>query len=130
MQSVYAPLYTAYMLTTGSQFPLEPSEMVCLGIGSLATVCMLYFISLQVPLRAYYNEQDNKFRIYMPTFIPWGTCAVEVSPGEFLPPPGHHPYFPWRQIQHIHIPTGRKMLLQEESFSLPVYYNILMGYTK
>jgi len=118
------------MISPGAQFPFEHSEMIGLGVGSLATVCMLYFISLQVPLRVYFSEEDKKFRIYMPTFIPWGTRAVEVGPGEFLPPAGHHPYFPWRQMQHIHVPTGRKMLIQEESFSLPVYYNILMGYTK
>lgn len=111
--------------------PFEGYEVAIMSVGTFATVMAIYFIALKVPLRIYYSKEEDRYLVVMPTLMPFTTRQLAIRPGELLPPPRNpSTNLPWVGLQHVHKPTGTKILLDCQQFALPVYYNKLMGYDK
>ena len=103
-------------------------EMLLYPLAILATVGSMTFVSLRCPLRIYYSEAQNHFLAFMPRFVPYATRPLIIKPGEVQAPTKTSAYIPWNAIEYLHAPSKEKMILIDTSFSLPMYYNKLMGY--
>lgn len=102
------------------------AEFSIFTLATSLTVASMYYVSLKVPLRIYYSGESDDYLAYVPSTVPYKTHKLVLRPGELLPPSETSQYKPWVGIQHTHLPTGRKLLLSGENFTIPIYYNKLL----
>lgn len=117
---IYAHLVQEELTT----FRMAELSIFCLG--SALTIAAIYFLCTKVPLRIYYAHESDDFLIFVPSIVPYKTLKLPTKPGELLPPMNASEYLPWVAIEHTHLPTGQKLLLNGEKFATPMYYNKLL----
>merc|ERR1712071_410231 len=95
------------------------------GIGLLGSIALLYFVSLRIPMRMYYSSQNNDYLVKMPRLFPYRTWSMMLQPGTVLPPESSR-MKPWVAWQYTHAPSKAKLIIFEDSFSVPVYHKKLL----
>jgi len=71
------------------------------------------------------------FLVIMPKLLPYSTKSVILNPGTVKPvsPPTGH-MLPWKLLEHYSEDLNTKLIILEDSFSLPIYYARLIGLEK
>lgn len=94
----------------------------------VSTSAILFHVSLRCPLRMYRSMETGHYVAMLPRLVPLLTRPMHLEPGSVKPPARTDSNVPWKNLEHLHVPTGKKLVLVDSSFALPVYYNRLLGY--
>jgi len=116
---------TASMIGT---LPLSSSgEMIGCWFFLVAHAIFSGLACYKVPLRIYFNDEEEKFKIVLNHFLPWVTKVLTVEPGGIEPKLKENDFFQMNRFRHIFVKDSRSLYISPVHFKSGFHYQRLLG---
>lgn len=108
--------------------PLSSSgEMIGCWFFLVAHAIFSGLACYKVPLRIYFNDEEEKFKIVINHYLPWVTKVLTIEPGGIEPKLKENDFFQMNRFRHIVVRNSRSLYISPVHFKSGFFYQKLLG---